>query len=138
MRAGKITSGAEYRMDEQFQNLLIFGIFWSFEILEFFQVLKFWKFFKSWNSGNLSIVQFWKFQKLPFYKISNMRAGKITSVAEYRMDEQFQNLLIFGIFSSFEILETCQFYNLENSKNFLFTKFRKFIIWKISQFPKLL
>ena len=35
MRTGKIESGAEYRMDEQFQNLLFFGIF---------QVLKFWKF----------------------------------------------------------------------------------------------
>ena len=35
MRTGKIASGAEYRMDEQSQNLLIFGIF---------QLLKFWKF----------------------------------------------------------------------------------------------
>ena len=35
MRTGKIASGAEYRMDEQFQNLIIFGIL---------QGLKFWKF----------------------------------------------------------------------------------------------
>ena len=32
MRIGKIASGAEYRMDEQLQNSLIF------------QVVKFWKF----------------------------------------------------------------------------------------------
>ena len=32
MRTGKIACGAEYRMDEQFRNLLILGIF---------QVLKF-------------------------------------------------------------------------------------------------
>ena len=35
MKTGEIASGAEYRIAEQFQNLLIFGIF---------QVLKFWKF----------------------------------------------------------------------------------------------
>ena len=27
MRTGKIASGAEYRMDKEFQNFLIFGIF---------------------------------------------------------------------------------------------------------------
>ena len=54
MRTGKIASGAEYRMDEQSQNLLIFGIF---------QVLKFWKFV------NLSILQFVKFQELLIWKI---------------------------------------------------------------------
>ena len=32
MRIGKITRGAEYRMDEQFQNLLIFGILIIFQI----------------------------------------------------------------------------------------------------------
>ena len=31
MRIGKIASGAEYRMDEQFQNLLIFGILMVFQ-----------------------------------------------------------------------------------------------------------
>ena len=36
MRSGKIASGAEYQMDGELQNLLIFGIF---------EVLKFWKFF---------------------------------------------------------------------------------------------
>ena len=32
MRIGKIASDAEYRMDEQFQNLLIFGILIVFQI----------------------------------------------------------------------------------------------------------
>ena len=32
MRIVKIASGAEYRMDEQFQNLLIFGILIIFQI----------------------------------------------------------------------------------------------------------
>ena len=48
MRIGKIASSAEYRMDEQSQNLLIFGILIVFLIEK--------------NSGNLSILQFGKFQ----------------------------------------------------------------------------
>ena len=32
MRIGNIASGAEYRMDEQFQNFLTFGILINFEI----------------------------------------------------------------------------------------------------------
>ena len=39
-----------------------------------------------------------------------MRIGKIASSAEYRMDEQFQNLLIFEISIFFQIekiLEIC-------------------------------
>ena len=32
-----------------------------------------------------------------------MRIGKITSIAEDRMDKQFQNLLIFGISTVFQI-----------------------------------
>ena len=32
MKIGKIVNGAEYRMDEQFQNLLIFRIFITFQI----------------------------------------------------------------------------------------------------------
>ena len=47
MRTGKIASVAEYRIDEQLKNFLIFGIF------------------QLWNSGNLSILQFGKFQKFP-------------------------------------------------------------------------
>ena len=32
-----------------------------------------------------------------------MKIDKIANCAEYRMDEQFQNLLIFGIFIIFQI-----------------------------------
>ena len=52
MRIGIIASGTKYRMDEQFQNLLIFGMF------------------KLWNFGNLLIFQFVKFQKFLISKIS--------------------------------------------------------------------
>ena len=50
MRTGNIASGAEYRMDKQFQNLLIFGIF---------QVLKFWKFisFTIWKIPEISNLE---------------------------------------------------------------------------------
>ena len=60
-----------------------------------------------------------------------MRIGKIASSAEYRIDKQFQNLLIFGIsisklkkfgkfvnFSSFKILEIPKISNLKNFLNF--------------------
>ena len=46
MRIGKIASSAEYRMDEQSQNLLIFGILIVFWIEK--------------NSGNLLILQITK------------------------------------------------------------------------------
>ena len=39
-----------------------------------------------------------------------MRIGKITSSAEYRMDEQFQNFLIFGISIVFQIKKILQIY----------------------------
>ena len=58
MRIGKIASSAEYRMDEQSQNLLIF------KILIVFWIEK--------NSGNLLILQFWNFQKIPIYKITKI------------------------------------------------------------------
>ena len=64
-----------------------------------------------------------------------MRTGKIASGAEYRMDEQFQNLLIFEIL---KVLKFWKFYNLEYFKNVLFRKSREFLIWKISQFPNVL
>ena len=58
MRTGKIASGAEYQMDEQFQNLLIFGNLIVFQIEIFLKIC--W-FIKLWNSGNLLIFQFGKF-----------------------------------------------------------------------------
>ena len=60
MRIGKIASSAEYRMDKQFQNLLIFLISAVFHIEKFLKIC--W-FFKLLNSGNLSIFQFRKFLK---------------------------------------------------------------------------
>ena len=47
-----------------------------------------------------------------------MRIGKIASSAGYRIDKQFQNLIILGISIIFQIekiLKICQFSNLENS-----------------------
>ena len=58
MRIGKIASSAEYRIDEQSQNLLIFGILIVFWIEK--------------NSGNLLILQFRNFQKFLIYKITNI------------------------------------------------------------------
>ena len=58
MRIGKIASSAEYRMEKQFQNLLIFFNFDSFLNLK--------------NSVNLlifQVVKFWKFINFPIYKI---------------------------------------------------------------------
>ena len=40
-------------------------------------------------------------QKMKFILKDNIKISKIANVAEYRMDEQFQNLLIFGIFIIF-------------------------------------
>ena len=44
-----------------------------------------------------------------------MRIGKIANIEEYRMDKQFQNLLIFGISIVFQIekiLKICYFFKL--------------------------
>ena len=49
-----------------------------------------------------------------------MKIDKIANGAEYRMDEQFQNLLIFGIFLIFQIKKKIyipKISNLENSQN---------------------
>ena len=44
MKIGKITNGAEYRTDEQFQNLLIFGILIIFQIKKKNHTCKFQKY----------------------------------------------------------------------------------------------
>ena len=54
MRIGKITTGAEYRMDENSRNFLIFGTD-SFP-----------------NSENLLILLFGKFPKFPIYRITKI------------------------------------------------------------------
>ena len=38
MRIGKIASSAEYRIDKQFQNLLIFGIAIDFQIKKILKI----------------------------------------------------------------------------------------------------
>ena len=50
-----------------------------------------------------------------------MKIDKIVNSAEYQMDEQFQNLLIFGILIIFQINKKIlipKISNLENSQNF--------------------
>ena len=42
-------------------------------------------------------------QKMKFILMGNMKISKIANGAEYRMDEHFQNLLIFGILIIFQI-----------------------------------
>ena len=69
MRMGKIASSAEYRMDKQFQNLLIFGISIVFQIEK---ILKFLKIFELLNSGNFLIFQLRKFLKFLIYEIPKM------------------------------------------------------------------
>ena len=83
-----------------------------------------------------------------------MRIGKISSSAEYRMDEQFQNckflepnfdfpnekILKFLHFSIWTIPKTL---SLRSSENFQFGKFEKFVSWEIKKnwiwkFPKIL
>ena len=49
-----------------------------------------------------------------------MKIGQIVNGAKYRMDEQFQNLLIFGILIIFQVtkkIEILKISNLENSRN---------------------
>ena len=50
-----------------------------------------------------------------------MKIGKIANGAEYRMDKQLQNMLIFGILIIFQIKKNIlipKISNLENSQNF--------------------
>ena len=58
---------------------------------------------------------------MKFILKGNMKISKIANGAEYRMDEQFQNFLILGIFIIFQIEKIIQIpkvSNLENSQNF--------------------
>ena len=43
MKIGKITTGAEYRIDEIFKNLLIFGIFIVSQIKKIMKICYFFK-----------------------------------------------------------------------------------------------
>ena len=58
---------------------------------------------------------------MKFVSKGNMKMDKIANGAEYRMDEQFKNLLIFGILIIFQIkkkIRIPKISNLENSQNF--------------------
>ena len=58
---------------------------------------------------------------MKFISKVNMKIGKIANGAEYRMDKQFQNLLIFRILIIFQMKKQIQILkvsNLENSQNF--------------------
>ena len=58
--------------------------------------------------------------KIKFISKGNIKIDKIANGAEYRMDEQFQNLLIFGILLTFQIKKKIyipKISNLENSQN---------------------
>ena len=58
---------------------------------------------------------------MKFISKNNMEIDKIANSAEYQIDEQFQNLLIFGIFIIFQIKKKIlipNISNLENSQNF--------------------
>ena len=59
-------------------------------------------------------------QKIKFISKGNMKIDKIVNGAEYRMDERFQNLLIFEILIIFQIkkkIRIPKISNLENSRN---------------------
>ena len=89
-----------------------------------------WSFSKLVNRSNLGnylifqILNFWGWV-LEFQR-SKMRIGEITNSAEYQMDEQNQNLPIFGIklwfsklkkkFTNFKISKIIKFPLLTNSK----------------------
>ena len=58
---------------------------------------------------------------MKFISKNNMKIDKIVNSAEYQMDEQFQNLLFFGILIIFQINKKIlipKISNLENSQNF--------------------
>ena len=58
---------------------------------------------------------------MKFISKNNMKIDKIANSAEYKMDEQFQNLLIFAILIISQIKKKIlipKISNLENSQNF--------------------
>ena len=61
MRIDKIASSAEYRMDEQLQNLTTFGAkLWFSKLKIFWKFVNFqiWKIFKMFNLGNSNNCRF--------------------------------------------------------------------------------
>ena len=69
---------------------------------------------------------------MKFISKGNMKIGKISNGAEYRMNGQFENLLISETLIIFQIKKKIQvpkISNLENSQNF---KFEKLAIFQIA------
>ena len=59
--------------------------------------------------------------EMKFISKGNIKIGEIANGAKYRMDEQFQNLLIFGILIIFQMknkIQITKVSTLENSQNF--------------------
>ena len=70
MRVGEIASGAKYRMDEQFQNMLIVESSIIFQINSFIMII-------------FRVVKFWKFVNFPIkkiVKISNLEKKRIFNI----------------------------------------------------------
>ena len=68
---------------------------------------------------------------MKFIVKGNIKISKIANGAEYRMDEQLQNLLILGILIIFQIkkkIHIPKVSNLENSQNF----YGKLVIFQIA------
>ena len=96
MRIGKVSSGAEYRIDEQFQNLLIYRTYsypnWkNSENLLIFQVVNFWKFFD---------FPIWKIPKISMLKI-------ICFVSPQSPLHSFLNYLFESHLRTFEYIVIC-------------------------------
>ena len=85
------------------------------------------------NLGKCLIFQICNFWGLAFkFQRANMRIGEITNSAEYRLDEQNQNLPIFGVkfwFSKLKkkILKISQILQFRESSNFHYRQTHKTI-----------
>ena len=79
IRIGEITSSAEYRMDEQFQNLPIFGInFWFSKLVKKFQ----------------KVPKFYNFENYQISIPENSKNRKIYGIFQFRKIVNFQNVTI--------------------------------------------
>ena len=92
MRIGEITNSAEYQMDEQNQNLPIFGIkLWFSELKKKTQILKFRKssIFHYWQKNNQS-SQIVEFQKLANF--FNLTICKTQNSKNFEFDGELSNM----------------------------------------------
>ena len=68
-------------------------------VILIFEILK----FEILDVLHLVVLNVYPNPEIQLHQRANIRTSKITSGVEYRMDEQFQNLLIFGILVVFQI-----------------------------------